>query len=120
MSFLKKYKYISIITLSVIIYFLFAYFIDRSEFYTVSFLWFSLFGCFYILIKNKNISFSTLVIIAILFRLIFLFATPNLSQDFYRFIWDGRMILNGFNPYLFLPETFIQQNIQPIAEANNL
>ena len=30
------------------------------------------------------------------------------------------MLLNGFNPYLSLPETFIQLNLQPIAEASTL
>jgi hypothetical protein len=30
------------------------------------------------------------------------------------------MILEGFNPYLSLPETFIQKGIHPIAEASNL
>ena len=120
MSFLNKYSSIFTVTFSIICYFFFAYFLERTAFYTVSFLWFSLFIGFYILIKNKNISFSTLVGIALLFRLIFLFSIPNLSQDFYRFIWDGRMLLNGFNPYLSLPETFIQQNLQPVAEASSL
>lgn len=120
MGFVNKYSSIFAITLSVILYFFFANFLDRTHFYTLSFLWFSLFGGFYILIKNKNISFSTLVAIAILFRLLFLFSIPNLSQDFYRFIWDGRMLLNGLNPYLSLPETFIQQNLQPVAEASVL
>jgi len=55
-------------------------------------------------------NWKTLVIIAILFRVVFLIATPNLSQDFYRFIWDGRMILNGFNPYLYLPEIYQAPN----------
>ncbi|MEO8773113.1 MAG: mannosyltransferase [Gelidibacter sp.] len=58
--------------------------------------------------------------IAILFRLVFLFATPNLSQDFYRFIWDGRMILEGFNPYLFTPESFISKGKFPISQAHEL
>jgi alpha-1,6-mannosyltransferase len=120
MSFFKKHSNIFAIILSVICYFIFAYFTERTKFYTVSFLWFSLFGLFYLLIKNKNSSFTTLVVIALSFRLIFLFATPNLSQDFYRFIWDGRMLLNGFNPYLSLPETFVQQNLQPIAETTAL
>ena len=120
MSFLNKYSSIFTVTFSIICYFFFAYFLERTAFYTVSLLWFSLFIGFYILIKNKNISFSTLVGIALLFRLIFLFSIPNLSQDFYRFIWDGRMLLNGFNPYLSLPETFIQQNLQPVAEASSL
>ena len=120
MSFFKKHSNIFAIILSVICYFIFAYYTERTKFYAVSFLWFSLFGLFYLLIKNKNSSFTTLVVIALSFRLIFLFAIPNLSQDFYRFIWDGRMLLNGFNPYLSLPETFVQQNLQPIAETTAL
>lgn len=30
------------------------------------------------------------------------------------------MILEGFNPYLSLPETFIQQSLNPVAEASEL
>lgn len=117
MIFFKKYKDVLLILLSTILYFLFAYFLERTEFYKLLFLWFALSGCFYMLIKSSTINFSTLVGITILFRLIFLFAIPNLSQDFYRFIWDGRMILEGFNPYLSLPETYIQQGLKPIAET---
>ncbi|WP_298766324.1 mannosyltransferase [uncultured Polaribacter sp.] len=120
MVFLKKYSSVLAVTFSVILYFFFAHFLDRTHFYTLCFLWFSLFGCFYVLIKNKKTSFKTLVAIAVLFRLLFLFSIPNLSQDFYRFIWDGRMLLNGLNPYLSLPETFIQQNLKPVAEASVL
>ena len=117
MSFFKKHNTLLVITLSLVCYFFFAYFLERTQFYIVTFLWISLFSSFYLLLQNKNSPFNTLVIVAILFRCIFLFATPNLSQDFYRFIWDGRMLINGFNPYLSLPETFIQLNSQPIAEA---
>ncbi|MGY0407972.1 MAG: mannosyltransferase [Polaribacter sp.] len=120
MAFIKKYKDVLLITVSTILYFTFAYFLERTEFNKLLFLWFSLFGCFYLLIKSKTIYFSTLVGLTLLFRLIFLFVIPNLSQDFYRFIWDGRMILNGFNPYLSLPETFIQQGLHPIAETTTL
>jgi alpha-1,6-mannosyltransferase len=120
MSFLAKYSTLFISMLSVLCYFFFAYFLERTQFYTISFLWFFLFIGFYILLKKNTISFGTLVGFTILFRLVFLFAIPNLSQDFYRFIWDGRMILNGFNPYLYLPENFIHQNLHPIAEAPRL
>ncbi|MBU3010883.1 mannosyltransferase [Polaribacter vadi] len=120
MSFLKKYQHVILISISIVLYFFFAYFLERTQFNILIFLWFSLFGCFYLLMKNNEISFSNLVGISIIFRLIFLFATPNLSQDFYRFIWDGRMILEGLNPYLSLPETFIQQHNYPIAEAAEL
>ena len=120
MSLFKKYKDVLLILFSTLLYFVFAYFLERTEFNKLLFLWFSLFGCFYLLIKSKNISTSTLIGLVILFRLIFLFAIPNLSQDFYRFIWDGRMILKGLNPYLSLPQSFIQQGIHPISEAYNL
>ena len=120
MSFLSKYKDVFVIFTSTILYFLFAYFLERTEFYTLVFLWFSLFGCFYYFIKSNTLNTSTLIGLTVLFRLIFLFSIPNLSQDFYRFIWDGRMILEGLNPYLSLPETFIQQGLHPIAESSNL
>lgn len=58
--------------------------------------------------------------LTVVFRLVFLGATPNLSQDFYRFIWDGRMILEGFNPYLFTPESFISLGRFPVAQAQEL
>ncbi|MFK8060328.1 MAG: mannosyltransferase [Polaribacter sp.] len=120
MSFLSKYKDFFLIISSIFLYFIFAYFLERTEFIKLLFLWFALFGCFYFLIKNKTINNATLIGLVVLFRLIFLFATPNLSQDFYRFIWDGRMIFEGLNPYLSLPETFIQQRLTPIADASLL
>jgi Gpi18-like mannosyltransferase len=52
--------------------------------------------------------------------LIFLFAIPNLSQDFYRFIWDGRMIFEAINPYESLPETFIKNEAYPINQTIDL
>jgi hypothetical protein len=120
MSFLKKNKVGLLTLISSILYFLFAFFLERNEFYKLTFFWFFLFGCFYLLIKKKTLSFSNLVGISILFRLIFLFSTPNLSQDFYRFIWDGRLILEGFNPYLSLPKTLVGQGFTSITEASEL
>jgi hypothetical protein len=40
--------------------------------------------------------------------MIFIGTLPNLSQDFYRFIWDGRMLLHGVNPYIITPESYIE------------
>jgi alpha-1,6-mannosyltransferase len=120
MSFFTKNKDALFISISAILFFLFAYFLERIAFYRLLFLWLSLFGCFYLIIKSKSLTFFNLIGISILFRLIFIFATPNLSQDFYRFIWDGRMILEGLNPYLSIPQSFIQQGLQPIAETTEL
>lgn len=120
MSFLKKYSSIILTFVSVVLYFLFAYTIERTEFNKLLFLWISLFTCYFVLLRDKELSFAYLTGIAVLFRFVFFFATPNLSQDFYRFIWDGRMILEGLNPYLSLPQTFIEQNNYPVNQAKEL
>ena len=120
MDFLKKNNGILLVLLSTILYFFFGFFLERTQFSLLIFLWFSLFGSFYFLIKNDQFSFRNLAGVSILFRLIFLFAIPKLSQDFYRFIWDGRMIFEGFNPYLSLPETFISKGNFPVKEAKEL
>lgn len=120
MDFLKKNNGIIAVLLSVILYFFFGYFLERTQFKLLLFLWIALFGCFYWLYKNDTLSFKTLAGISIIFRLIFIVAIPNLSQDFYRFIWDGRIILEGLNPYLSLPKVFIEQQNFPIPQATEL
>jgi len=116
----QKNKTIILSTLSVLFYFLMAHYLDRSNFTQLITQYFILFIPFLYFIKKEKNSFTFLVAIAIIFRLIFLTAIPNLSQDFYRFIWDGRMMLKGFNPYLYLPETFINQGYAPINQATEL
>lgn len=32
---------------------------------------------------------------------------PGLSPDYYRFLWDGRLLLDGMNPYAYTPEELI-------------
>jgi hypothetical protein len=38
---------------------------------------------------------------AILFRLLLLFTAPTLSDDIFRYLWDGRLLSQGINPYAF-------------------
>ncbi|CAM1334486.1 mannosyltransferase [Tenacibaculum aestuariivivum] len=120
MLFSKKHNTVLLTVISSVLYFYTAYFLERANFSILLFLWCALFGSTYFLWKKNQHNFQLLVGISILFRLIFLFATPNLSQDFYRFIWDGRMILEGLNPYLSLPENFIEQQKYPVNEALSL
>jgi hypothetical protein len=43
------------------------------------------------------------VAFAALFRLSLLFAPPLLSDDVYRYVWDGRVQAAGINPYRYIP-----------------
>ncbi len=45
--------------------------------------------------------------LSIIFRVILLFSIPGLSDDFYRFIWDGRLLNAGINPFVNLPTFYI-------------
>jgi len=51
------------------------------------------------------ISIELLVGFAIVFRVMFLFSEPNLSDDLYRYIWDGNVSVHGINPYRYEPQS---------------
>lgn len=116
----KNALFFALIVLSVVTYLVFAYQTQRADFTHVFVLYAALFLLFVGIYQTQKNNFLTLAGIGILFRLLFIGAIPNLSQDFYRFIWDGRMILNGLNPYLFTPESFIQNGELPINQAREL
>ena len=119
--FLKRYKPSLIFVLfTVLFYISFAYDLNRNDYIKLVFLYVALFISFYKLIKLNAQNFTLLAVLAFSFRFLFLFSIPNLSQDFYRFIWDGRMILEGFNPYLYTPESFIINGVSPIYQAQEL
>ena len=121
MQFWKLHKIpLAITFISILLYFLFAYPLERTDYILHISLYSGLFLVFYILIKLRKDNLKFLTWVAFVFRAIFILAIPNLSQDFYRFIWDGRMILEGFNPYLYTPESFISQGKFPIAQAQEL
>lgn len=102
---LKIYKFPLLIALGVLVlYGAFAYDLVRSDFMKLITLVGALFFLTYQLIKHFGFNFWILAGLGVLFRLVFLPAIPNLSQDFYRFLWDGRLLAQGVNPYLFTPE----------------
>ncbi|MFK8039464.1 MAG: glycosyltransferase 87 family protein [Crocinitomicaceae bacterium] len=61
----------------------------------------------FILVMKSEFSLKHIISLGILSRLILIFFTPELSNDFYRFIWDGELLLQGINPYDFKPNELI-------------
>ena len=47
---------------------------------------------------------ATLAAFSIAFRAILLWTQPVLSDDIYRYVWDGRVQAAGLSPYLYAPE----------------
>ena len=121
MSLFKLYKTPMLLVLtSLLFYWSFAYDLTRVDYIKLLSLYTALFFLFYKIIQLYKHNLKLLTWIAFSFRAVFVLAIPNLSQDFYRFIWDGRMILEGFNPYLFTPDFFLSNGEFPIAQAQEL
>ena len=96
------------------------YFVQQSDFSLIFPLYVLFFACYFFVfsksasqgdgIENqKTITFF--IFGGILLRLLLLVSFPGLSDDVYRFIWDGRLIVNGYNPFLHLPTHYIENNI---------
>lgn len=83
------------------------YFTPRQSFGQLISLYSALFVVYFFLVKTfKNA--HEVIFVGVFFRLLLLFTIPALSDDFYRFVWDGRLLINGINPYTILPANFVQ------------
>ena len=62
--------------------------------------------------EKDALSWSPGVIImaAAVFRILFLFRAPELSDDLYRYLWDGMQVLNGHNPFLTAPSEILPRD----------
>jgi alpha-1,6-mannosyltransferase len=109
-----------LVIVSSLVYGNIAYELKRIEFVTLAVSFFFLFILTYFIIKLQKNNITFLIGAALLFRLIFIVALPNLSQDYFRFIWDGRLILEGLNPFLHLPKNLILNPNFELPEAQEL
>ena len=53
-------------------------------------------------------------------RLILIPSAPILEDDFYRYLWDGAVTANEFNPYVFSPQDVIEKKADVPAKFLNL
>jgi hypothetical protein len=51
----------------------------------------------------RGMPIRAVVVLGLLFRLTLLPSTPSLSDDVYRYVWDGRTQTHGINPYRYAP-----------------
>ncbi|MBC6607834.1 DUF2029 domain-containing protein [Hymenobacter sp. BT188] len=57
----------------------------------------------YIWLVRSQLPLRVALVAGLLFRLLWLPATPALSDDYHRFRWDGLLVAGGQNPYLHRP-----------------
>lgn len=92
--------------LSAIAYGLLAYFTPRTQFFQLLLL-FGLAFTGYVLLLRAKPDLLMGLLLALGFRLLFIAALPQLSDDYFRFLWDGALVVQGESPYLHLPAELI-------------
>lgn len=94
--------------------------VDRSHILLV----FSLvvFGsiCWIICWRWGNFNLKAVILYAVLFRLALIGLPPSVSDDAYRYVWDGLVQQNGINPYRLAPEDVIFNELQQEITFNEL
>lgn len=109
MGYLKRVTIGVLLIIGLLGYYLMAYHILRSEHlvlfsnYTLLFVLGILLTV--VLAKRKK-AWLILFLSGLLFRLIFLFASPQLSDDYFRFTWDGELQKIGESAFSFVPNDF--------------
>ena len=93
-----------------------AFFVERTSFYEII-------GCYIVLffiyvdvyktINTKNLFYITIGF-TIFIRFLLIFAEPAFTDDFYRFVWDGHLWLEGISPFLATP-TQIMESCQTVT-----
>jgi alpha-1,6-mannosyltransferase len=108
----------SILCVSAVVYAVLGYATPRENFAQLVWLFAA---CFlgYVYVVNQRLSVWHGIGAAIVFRVILLLAAPLLSDDYFRFVWDGRLLAAGVNPYLYLPSYFMQEGTTIVSGIND-
>lgn len=94
-----------------VLYLLLVYATQRHQTFNLLTLYTGLFALYFVAYQwvktSQEIRFF--VGAAIIFRLLMFGTMPTLSDDIYRFLWDGYLNLAGINPFVQIPAEYIHQ-----------
>jgi len=60
-------------------------------------------------IKDNKVWLWTVIGVGLISRLILIPSQPILEDDYYRYLWDGAVTANGYNPYMYSPLDAMEQ-----------
>lgn len=80
------------------------------------------FGVYALVLKTATTPFQLkwYLVLGIALRVLLLFSSPNLSDDVYRYLWDGQLCLNGLNPFVYTPTDYLQDPPLPSGLSEEL
>ena len=108
----QSFAYILLAILTLVM----GYYIDRSQTIPLLSIFAVMVGAMVYILKTTSEKEADLPYYwSMLLRLLLLFSIPALSDDVYRFIWDGRLITQFVDPYKQLPTDYLSQGIEGIT-----
>ncbi len=75
--------------------------------------------CSYLVLCWLHRDHRSLLYLGIGARLMLFFSMPTLSEDIFRFIWDGRLVLDGIDPYFAPPDSLQSFDPELLQELNS-
>ena len=86
------------------------YFAERSNTIVLLLMYLSAFGAYLLAYRLAQTPRQTkqLLVVAVIARLLLIPMMPNLSDDIYRFVWDGRLLYQGYDPFAYLPSEIMR------------
>ena len=102
----------SLLLISLLLYGFLGFAAKRHETLSLLLAYFAVFIIYlYIALKSDHDSITFWFYASILFRAVLLFSVPNLSDDFYRFLWDGHLLASGYHPFAEVPAFYMKHNL---------
>ncbi|MBI1184126.1 DUF2029 domain-containing protein [bacterium] len=86
------------------------YIVPTSDTYSLIAIYLILFIPYWYWAGSKKLSKTQIIVIGLMLRLLLLFSTTRLSDDSYRYFWDGTLLAKGYNPYADKPNDTLQSH----------
>lgn len=117
----RNIRFIGIALISVAAYFLLGYSLQRSQFGWFIAIFAVVFVQYFLLMREEVDNQRLLkwgLALAVVFRLLLIASIPQLSDDVYRFIWDGNLWVHGINPFLHTPSALMDSHSYSFLSDN--
>jgi len=60
---------------------------------------------------DRKMSVKKMIAIGMMLRFLYLLSFPELSDDFWRYLWDGMLVSEGISPYETLPSSWAESGL---------
>ena len=93
------------------LHFSFIFAIDRFNTFAVLGSFAALWLVFLFQWADRKMSVKKMIAIGIMLRFLYLLSFPELSDDFWRYLWDGMLVSEGRSPYETLPSSWSESGL---------